>query len=761
MVVISGALIDGAGIPMSGCHIILKSRVNTSEVVMRTVADVVTGNNGEYSFGAQVGKYCVYLKQDWCDEYCVGDISVYDDSRPGTLNDFLTALDEGDLKPDVVKRFEEMVAQAQQSAEAAAKSERQAGQHVADAQQIKSDCETLADNVQQNAEAVAEDKKQIALLASSASQDAARAEQATSDADKAVQKAVDKLSDAATLTGEAKASAEAAAQSEQNAKNHADNAAESARQTVQDVEATTIARSDAERFADEAENSAQTSGAARDKSVDAAEQARQHKEAASSAATSAENAANSALGHENSAAEYARQAKASQDTSADNARESKQQRDEAQRIVDDLKGTSATTTEKGLVQLSSDTDNDSEELAATSKAVKIVMDETKTKAQLDSPAFTGKPTAPTPPDDAVGLEMANAAFVRKLLAALVDSSPEALDTLNELAAALGNDPNFATTIMNALAGKQPLSDVLTAISELTQRADNLLCFNQDGNASLSPLSEKARSLLAQDIPEAMRHELELAVSATMEPQSDIYDRTAGCLAIPGGFGFGALFTDEQEMHFSAENGPTEFLQWVRETPPGRYLVSQYDGNKKAPIINGSDTLNFSGYLDIEVRTNTTPENQQNATKQVIFKGINGESYTATIHSNITPVTLPDSWDNELLKVDDFTQVLRSSTGNSWGSPDIGGLMLGAYLGEAESNESIRLYRGMIVPGSRIGQIGMMGILGSSATSNSTPQFYLADSSVTPQSGSFVALSGNNRIMASSKFYYVGLFMRVA
>ncbi|HHN9986137.1 TPA: prophage tail fiber N-terminal domain-containing protein, partial [Escherichia coli] len=109
-VVISGALIDGAGIPMSGCHIILKSRVNTSEVVMRTVADVVTGNNGEYSFEAQVGKYCVYLRQDWHDEYCVGDISVYYDSKPGTLNDFLTALDEGDLKPDVVKRFEELVA---------------------------------------------------------------------------------------------------------------------------------------------------------------------------------------------------------------------------------------------------------------------------------------------------------------------------------------------------------------------------------------------------------------------------------------------------------------------------------------------------------------------------------------------------------------------------------------------------------------------------------------------------------------------------
>ncbi|HCP2305174.1 TPA: prophage tail fiber N-terminal domain-containing protein, partial [Escherichia coli] len=227
-VVISGVLIDGAGIPMSGCHIILKSRVNTSEVVMRTVADVVTGNCGEYGFKAQTGKYCVYLKQDWHDEYCVGDIAVYDDSKPGTLNDFLTALDEGDLKPDVVKRFEEMVAQAQQSAKAAAKSERQAGQHVADAQQIKSDCETLADNVQQNAEAVAEDKNQVALLASSATQDAARAEQAVKDADKIVQKAVDKLDEAATLTGEVKACVEAAAKSEQNAKSHADNAAGSA-----------------------------------------------------------------------------------------------------------------------------------------------------------------------------------------------------------------------------------------------------------------------------------------------------------------------------------------------------------------------------------------------------------------------------------------------------------------------------------------------------------------------------------------------------
>ncbi|EPP0207376.1 prophage tail fiber N-terminal domain-containing protein, partial [Escherichia coli] len=113
-VLISGVLTDGAGVHMSGYHIILKARQNTSAVVMRTVATVVTGPAGEYAFEAQTGRYDVYLRSCIEREYCVGDISVYDDSKPGTLNDFLTALDEGDLKPDVVKRFEEMVAQAQQ-----------------------------------------------------------------------------------------------------------------------------------------------------------------------------------------------------------------------------------------------------------------------------------------------------------------------------------------------------------------------------------------------------------------------------------------------------------------------------------------------------------------------------------------------------------------------------------------------------------------------------------------------------------------------
>ncbi|HAZ3610052.1 TPA: phage tail protein, partial [Escherichia coli] len=81
-VLISGVLTDGAGLPMSGHHIILKSRQNTSAVVMRTEATVVTGPAGEYAFEAQTGRYDVYLRSCIEREYCVGDIAVYDDSKP-------------------------------------------------------------------------------------------------------------------------------------------------------------------------------------------------------------------------------------------------------------------------------------------------------------------------------------------------------------------------------------------------------------------------------------------------------------------------------------------------------------------------------------------------------------------------------------------------------------------------------------------------------------------------------------------------------
>lgn len=157
----------------------------------------------------------------------------------------------------------------------------------------------------------------------------------------------------------------------------------------------------------------------------------------------------------------------------------------------------ATTARKGIVQLSSATNSTSETLAATPKAVKAVMDETNKKAPLNSPALTGTPTTPTAPKGTNNTQIASTAYVMAAIAALVDSSPDALNTLNELAAALGNDPNFATTMTNALAGKQPKDATLTALAGLATAADRFPYFTGNDVASLATLTKVGRDILAK------------------------------------------------------------------------------------------------------------------------------------------------------------------------------------------------------------------------------------------------------------------------
>ncbi|HBD5113273.1 TPA: phage tail protein, partial [Escherichia coli] len=157
----------------------------------------------------------------------------------------------------------------------------------------------------------------------------------------------------------------------------------------------------------------------------------------------------------------------------------------------------ATTARKGIVQLSSATNSTSETLAATPKAVKAVMDETNKKAPLNSPALTGTPTTPTAQQGTNNTQIASTAFVMAAIAALVDSSPDALNTLNELAAALGNDPNFATTMTNALAGKQPKDATLTALAGLATAADKFPYFTGNDVASLATLTKVGRDILAK------------------------------------------------------------------------------------------------------------------------------------------------------------------------------------------------------------------------------------------------------------------------
>lgn len=105
------------------------------------------------------------------------------------------------------------------------------------------------------------------------------------------------------------------------------------------------------------------------------------------------------------------------------------------------------------------------------------------RAPLASPIFTGAPQVPTASFGDNSLKAASTAFVQTALAALVDSSPAALDTLNELAAALGDDPNFAATMTNALAGKLGKTETAVAAAKLAVARTIALTGEVVGSAS--------------------------------------------------------------------------------------------------------------------------------------------------------------------------------------------------------------------------------------------------------------------------------------
>lgn len=95
------------------------------------------------------------------------------------------------------------------------------------------------------------------------------------------------------------------------------------------------------------------------------------------------------------------------------------------------------------------------------------------KAALASPALTGSPTAPTATAGTNTTQIATTAFVAAAIGALIDAAPGAMDTLNELAAALGDDPNFATTVTNALAGKLSAASNLSDLPNKATSRSNL------------------------------------------------------------------------------------------------------------------------------------------------------------------------------------------------------------------------------------------------------------------------------------------------
>ncbi|EFS6968186.1 phage tail protein, partial [Salmonella enterica] len=477
-VLISGVLKDATGTPVQNCTIQLKACRTSTTVVVNTVASENPDDAGRYSMDVEQGQYTVTLLVEGYPPSHAGVITVYDDSKPGTLNDFLGAMTEDDVRPEALRRFEAMVEEVARQASEASRNATAAGQASEQAQ-------TSAGQAAESATAAVNAAGAAEASATQAASSAASAESSAGTATTKAGEASASAASADTARTAAAASAAAAKTSEANADASRTAAGDSAAAAAASATAaqTSAARAGASETAAKMSET-QAASSAGDAGASATAAAASEKAAAASAAaakisetnaaTSASTAAASATAASSSASEASNHAAAS-DTSASLAAQSStaagaaatRAEDAAKRaedIADVISLEDASLTKKGIVKLSSATDSDSEALAATPKAVKAVMIEAQTKAPLDSPSFTGTPTTPTPPDDAKGLQTANAEFVRKLIAALVGSVPESLDTLQELADALGNDPNFATTVLNKLAGKQPLDETLTALS---------------------------------------------------------------------------------------------------------------------------------------------------------------------------------------------------------------------------------------------------------------------------------------------------------
>lgn len=204
--------------------------------------------------------------------------------------------------------------------------------------------------------------------------------------------------------------------------------------------------------------------------------------------------------------------------------------------VANLKAAVKAALAKGDVGLGN-VDNTADTAKPVSTAQQAALD---LKANLASPAFTGNPTVPNQTAGDNSTRAANTAFVAAAIANLINSAPGALDTLDELAAAFGDDPNFAATMTTALAGKQPLDAELTALAGLTSAADKFPYFTGSGSAALLTIVSAVRTLLASADVATFRTNLGLGSIATQAAPSGTVVGTTDTQTLSGKSFSGAM-----------------------------------------------------------------------------------------------------------------------------------------------------------------------------------------------------------------------------
>ena len=308
---ISGVLKDGTGKPVQNCTIQLKAKRNSTAVVVNTLASENPDEAGRYSMDVEYGQYSVILLVEGFPPSHAGTITVYEDSQPGTLNDFLGAMTEDDVRPEALRRFELMVEEVARNASAVAQNTAAAKKSASDASTSAREAATRATDAAGSARAASTSAGQAASSAQSASSSAGTASTKATEALKSAAAAESSKSAAATSAGAAKTSETNAAASQKSAATSASTAttkASEAATSARDASASKVAAKSSETSAASSAGSAASSATAAGNSA----------KAAKTSETNADNSAQAAADSQTASANSATAAKKSE-TNAKNS----------------------------------------------------------------------------------------------------------------------------------------------------------------------------------------------------------------------------------------------------------------------------------------------------------------------------------------------------------------------------------------------------------------------------------------------------------
>ncbi|EKO1169750.1 prophage tail fiber N-terminal domain-containing protein [Escherichia coli] len=308
---ISGVLKDGTGKPVQNCTIQLKAKRNSTTVVVNTLASENPDEAGRYSMDVEYGQYSVILLVEGFPPSHAGIITVYEDSKPGTLNDFLGAMTEDDARPEALRRFELMVEEVARNASAVTQNTAAAKKSASDAGTSAREAATHATDAAGSARAASTSAGQAATSAQSASSSAGTASTKATEASKSAAAAESSKSAAATSAGAAKTSETNAAASQKSAATSASTA------TTKASEAATSAR-DAAASKEAAKSSETNASSSASSAASSATAAGNSAKAAKTSETNADNSAQAAADSQTASANSATAAKKSE-TNAKNS----------------------------------------------------------------------------------------------------------------------------------------------------------------------------------------------------------------------------------------------------------------------------------------------------------------------------------------------------------------------------------------------------------------------------------------------------------